>query len=394
MIAGVNGWLAVLAALLVLLPREVRAADDLGGGVRELARKTAAFAGRGEPVSLSWRNLSSLGATEFDQARAAFEGALRDAGGRSSDIAPAVECRITISENQTQILMVEEARKGEERQVWIAAWKRSAPAAAPGGGMFLEKKLVWEQEEQILDVAILPAGVLVLSPTKVTLRAGGSTQSQAVQSSRPWPRDLRGRLRASGGGFKAALPGVVCGGSTDPALTVECHASEEPWTLDAGARGVLLASFAPTRNYFDGRVVLPNGTRKTLPAFFSVAPADENGKAYWIFAATGGRTQILDAAYDPAGTINSWGSDVAGTEARCGGGPQVLATRAGDAHESDSLRAFVLVNHTPQPVTPPLELPGPVTALWSSGGNGAVAVVHDLGTGHYVAYAITVNCGG
>ena len=64
MIAGVNGWLAVFSALLVLLPRDARAADDLGGAVRELARKTVSYAGRGEPVSLTWRNLSSLGAAE------------------------------------------------------------------------------------------------------------------------------------------------------------------------------------------------------------------------------------------------------------------------------------------------------------------------------------------
>ena len=129
MIAGVNGWFAVLSALLVFLPRDARAADDLGGAVRELARKTVAYAGRGEPVSLSWRNVSSLGSADFNQARAAFESALREAGGRASDIAPVAEARFTVSENQTQILIVEEVRKGDERQVWIAGWKRSAAAA-------------------------------------------------------------------------------------------------------------------------------------------------------------------------------------------------------------------------------------------------------------------------
>ena len=393
MIAGVNGWLAVLTALLVLLPRDARAADDLGGAVRELARRTVAYAGRGEPVSLSWRNLSSLGSAEFNQVRAAFESALRESGGRASDIAAVVEARFTVTENQSQILIVVEARKAEERQVWIASWKRGAPAASSGAGMSLEKKLVWEQEEQILDVAFPAAGLLVLSPSRITLRAGGAAQSQPVQSSRPWPRDLRGHLRTSGGGFKAALPGVACTGSTEPSLTVECRQSEEPWTLDAGARGIILANFAPARNYFDGRLVLPAGTRKTLTPFFSAAPIEESGKPYWIFAMASGRTQILDGVFDPVGSIASWGSDLAGTEARCGGGSQVLATRAGDAHEPDSLRAFALVSRTPQPVTAPLELPGPVTALWSSGGNTAIAVVRDLGTGRYAAYAITVNCG-
>jgi hypothetical protein len=107
-----------------------------------------------------------------------------------------------------------------------------------------------------------------------------------------------------------------------------------------------------------------------------------------------GRTQIFDAAFDLVGSVASWGSDLAGTEAHCGGGSQTLATKAGDAGEPDAVRAFALVDRTPVPLSAPLDLPGPVTALWSLGGNTALAVVSDLATGRYQAYAITVNCGG
>jgi hypothetical protein len=201
MIAGVNGWLAVFSALLVLLPRDARAADDLSGAVRELARKTVSNAGRGEPVSITWRNVSSLGTAEFNGVRAAFDSALREAGGRGSEIAPVAELHFTLSENQTQVLIVEEVRKGDERQVWIAGWKRSMAAAPPSvGGVSMEKKLVWEQEEQILDAAVVTDGVLVLSPTRISLSARGTTQSLPIAASRPWPRDLRGHLRVSGGG--------------------------------------------------------------------------------------------------------------------------------------------------------------------------------------------------
>ncbi len=390
---GVNRWLAVFSALLVLLPRGAQAADDLNGAVRELARKTVAYAGRGEPVSLAWRNLSTLTAAEFDQVRAALEVALREVGGRASEIAPVVEGRITVSENQSQVLLVEEARKGDDRQVWIASWKRNAAAAPSAAGMWLEKKLVWQQEEQILDVALSTEGTLVLSPSQLTWNAHGASQSLPIPAARPWPRDLRGHLRVSGGGFKAFLPGVGCAGSTEPSLTLECHASDEPWTLDAGARGIMLANFMPGRNQFDGRIALANGVRKMLPPFFSAAPMDENGKPYWMFALPGGRTQIRDAAFESAGSVAQWGSDLAATEAHCGGGWQVLATRASDARETDAIRAFALSNRMPMPLTPPLELPGPVTALWSAGGNTAIAVVRDLGNRRFAAYSITVNCG-
>src|ERR1022692_4828555 len=144
MIAAVKGWSAVLAALLFFLPRYARSADDPAGAARELARRTAAFAGRGALVAVAWRNVASLDPAAAGQVRAAFESTLEEAGVRVSEIAPAVEVEITLTENQSQYLMVEKSRKGEERQVWIASWKRGTPPAAPAEGVTLEKKLVWE----------------------------------------------------------------------------------------------------------------------------------------------------------------------------------------------------------------------------------------------------------
>ena len=201
MIAAVKRWHAGLCALLFFIPPGAPAAEDLNGAARELAHQTATFAGPGEPVSVEYRNASSLGAAELGQARAAFEAALKEAGLRVSDVAPVAELRLTLSENQSQYLLVEEARKGDERQVWMAAWKRAEPAAAALPGMALDRKLVWEQEEQILDVAFPAAGMLVLSPSKVTLYTQSENGSweprQAVPLApgKPWPRDLRGRLR-------------------------------------------------------------------------------------------------------------------------------------------------------------------------------------------------------
>ena len=121
---------------------------------------------------------------------------------------------------------------------------------------------------------------------------------------------------------------------------MECHPSDEPWTLDEGPRGVLLANFAAGRNYFDGRVFAANGIRKTLAPFFSVASTEENGRTYWLLAMLDGRTQILDAALEPVGNIASWGSDLAATETHCGGGSQILATKPGETREPDAVRAF------------------------------------------------------
>ena len=400
MIAAVEKWHAVLCALLFFIPSGAHAADDVNGAAHDLARQTAAFAGPGEPVSVEYRNVSSLGPAGIGQARGAFEAARKEAGLRVSDVAPVAELRLTLSENQSQYLLVEEARKGDERQVWMAAWKRAAPAAAASPGMALDRKLVWEQEEQILDVAFPAAGMLVLSPSKVTLytpRENGPWEPrQAVPLSpgKPWPRDVRGRLRVTGASFQAFLPGVECGGAVEPSLSIECRAADQPWVLESGSHATLLANFAATRNYFDGRVATAAGLRKTIAApFYSAASAAEQGRPLWLLAMLDGRTQIFDAWLETVGAIASWGSDIAGTEASCGGGSQVLATRPGDAGESDAIQAFAIVNRAALPLTAPVEFAGPVTALWTSSATAALAVERDPLTGRYAAYVITVVCG-
>jgi hypothetical protein len=397
MIAAVKGWQAVLSALLFFSP-SANAADDASGAARELARKTALSAAKAAPVAVTWRNLSSL-ESAVAQARLAFETALQDAGLRIGDISPVVEARITVSENASQFLLVEEASKGDEHQVWIAAWKRSQPATSIPQGVVLEKKLVWEQAEQILDVAFPPAGMLVLSPSNITLYARNGTQWDAqrtvsLSSPRPWPADLRGRLRLKGSGFQALLPGLQCEGTTEPSLSAECHASDDAWVLESGSRSLLLAGFAATRNYFDGRVMTQTGQRKTIQPFYAAASVETQGRTWWLVTALDGRTQIFDAAFDPAGALGAqWGSDIAGTDAHCAAGIQVLATRAGDRSQPDAVQAFTLVDRTPQPITEAVEFPGPVLALWTSGGSSATVVVRDLRTGKYSAYVLTVVCG-
>jgi hypothetical protein len=405
MIAAVKGWHAAWAALLFCLQPGARAADDLAGAARELGRKTVAFAGRGEPVSVAWRNVSSLGSTVFSQARSAFETAVRDAGGRVTEVAPVAELHLTLSENQTQYLMVEEARRGDDKQVWIASfWKRAETTPSGGGaqGVTLEKKLIFEQAEPILDAVFPEANLLVLAPAGVALytRQNGQwdlRQSVPLTPLKPWPRDLRGHLRLHGTSFQVYLPGMACGGEMEPVLVMDCRPSDEPWVLESGGRAMLLAAMAPARNYFEGRVTIQTGARKTVAPFFSAAAVEDQGQQLWLLAMLDGHTQIFDSGFEPlgaaAGREGPWGSDIAGTEARCGGGSQVLVTKAGDGREGDTLRAYSVSNGVPVPLAAPLDFSGPVTALWPAGAGAVLAVARDTETGRFGAYLITVNCG-
>jgi hypothetical protein len=397
MIAAVNGWYAALSALL-LLASGAKAADDLNGAAAILARKTAAFAGRGEAVAVSYRNVSSLGSAELGQMRTAFEAALRDAGCRPVDSAAVTEARVSISENASHYLLVEEARKGDDRQMWIESWTRAAVALSKPGGIALDRKQVWQQAEPILDIAFPAAGMLVLSPAGMSLyaRANGQwelRQSLSLTPAKPWPRDLRGRIHTKGAAFQTFLPGIACSGNTEPALSMECRAGNAPWLLESGGRGLLLANFAAARNYFDGRIVTQTGVRKMVAPFYSAASVESQGRTLWLMAQMDGQTLIADSAFDPLGSIGSWGSDLVGIDARCGAASQVLATRAGDAAEPDAIQSYSIAGGSATPVTAPTLFPGPVTALWPSGAGAALAVARDLASGEYVAYVVTISCG-
>jgi hypothetical protein len=393
MLGGVTEWRALL---LLLSFSSLQAADDINAAVLSLAKKTAALA-HGEAVSASYRNLSSLPPADWGGLRGAFESALRDAGSRVADNSP-VEARLTVSQTPAQYLIVEEARHGDDRQVWIASWNRATTGApTKPAGISLQVTEIWRQPEQILDVAFFNQGMLVLTPAKLTLYTKANDawivrDSAAISSSKPWPRDLRGHLRTTGSTFQIYLPGLACNGNTAPSLSLDCRASEAPWVLESGNRGILLATLAASRNYFDGRVVTQTGARKTVAPFYSAASVESQGRTLWVMAQTDGRAQIADGALEPLGAIPQWGSDIAGIDAHCGGASQVLATRPGDYTEPDALQSFTVSEHAATPVTAPALLPGPVTALWPSGPAAGLAVAHDNVSGDFIAFLATVAC--
>lgn len=325
---------------------------------------------------MTWRNLSSLNEPAAAQARGAFDSALRESGGRPAESTVA-DAQVTISENESAFLLVEEFKRADERQVWIASWRRGPVDSAGATSASIEKKLVWEQDEPILDVAVLPDSLLILTPSALIRSA--PRQSAPIAWQKPWPRDVRGRLRVKGGVIEARLPGASCGGTMEP-LAIACKASDEPWPLDSGGRALLLATFASNRNYFDGRVVTQSGARKTVPPFYSAASAD----SFWILATADGRASIFDGAMEPAGNAGTWGSDLANSDARCGGAPVALASRPGDG--PDAVQAYALVNRSAVPIGKPVEMPGPVTALWTPG----IAVARNGSS--WQAYAIAVHC--
>ena len=367
--------------ILVLLAPYIT--TDRTGAARELARNVAAAVAH-EPVAVSLKNLSTLGAAETAEIRRVFESELKVTG------LPATEVRLTISENLTQFLLVAEIQRGAERQVLLESWLRT-PAASTASPpdkpsrVTLEKKLLWEQDLPILDVAQADGAMLVLDPTSVLLLRGAERQSAPISPAHPWPRDIRGRLSVSQPGsnlaFTAWLPGTICQGSAQPQLTVVCQDSQDPWLLAPGA----IAVFAPDRNLFQGHIDIEPGGAHELPPFYSAAPAGDG----WIFAAADGRARVYTRSWELSGNIDQWGSDIAGIQTPCG--VRILATRPTSLTEPDAIQSYE-IGGAANPAGPALEFSGPITALWSAG-NSATAVSRDLQTGRYAAYSLAPTCG-
>ncbi len=353
---------------------------DMDSAARDLARTVAAVTHG--PATLTVKNLSSLSAAETAEIRRVFESELK-----FTALQPATEVQLTISENLTQFLLVAEIHRAGDRQVLLESWPRTAPTSTAAQQnksprVTLEKKLLWEQDQPILDAAQTGDATLVLEATRVLIVRGADHQSAPIPATHAWPRDIRGRLLVSDTTFTAYLPGTICRGSTAPQLSLVCQDSQGPWLLAPGA----IALFAPDRNLFQGHIDVEPGGAHDLPPFYSAAPA---GGA-WIFAAADGRAHVYTSSWESAGVIDQWGSDIAAIQTPCGA--RILATRPTTLTEPDAIQTYDLAAAAPDPAGPPLEFPGPITALWSAG-ISATAVSHDLQTGRYAAFSLAPTCG-
>src|SRR6266481_4657207 len=150
--------------LLTILLLTVAAAwgQRFDGPVHGLARKIAAAVKPHAPVTLSFRNMSSMSPAETAMTQAAIEGELRAlglaAGAQGSD---GTDVQVTLSENLRGFVWTAEIRTGDERAIAIEEAPKT-PLASGTASMAIEKKLMLEQERRILDLATSGRGLLVL----------------------------------------------------------------------------------------------------------------------------------------------------------------------------------------------------------------------------------------
>lgn len=401
-------------------------AADWSGAEQQLAHKIVAVTGPGA-VALAIENRSSLGKRDNEIIQNGLRSSLESLGVRFvPDEQAAATVTISLSENLSSYVWVASVRQGAgEAAVVMVELPRpeGSNAARDFVPLTLHKTSLWAQDDPILDLAVLeentaPTHIAVLDPQKVSLyrMLGGKwQQEQALEivHTKPWPRDVRGRLiPARDHLFDAYLPGVICHSSSNLPLTLNCRESDDPWPLVAGtlSGGTLSvfpsaglssgastvvpqmkAFFAPMRNFFTGALTPGIGKFTTVPKFYSAALLPREKYTLWLFSSTDGQVHVVDGVSDQA-TKLSWGSDLISLKTACGAGWQVLASSSGDA-EDDSVRAYEIPDRDAVAVSIPIDFPGPITALWTEArGDTAIAVARNREAGKYEAFRLALSC--
>jgi len=380
-----------------LFPERITAAESYAGAAyagaayagaaRKLADKIMATADLSNGIEFSFQTFVS-GVKDVPGARQAMESELRSRGVKfSKDSQSTVKVRVTLSESFQQFVWTAEIWRGTKYDLAMTTQAR-LPEAPPKGAplqMTIQTKLIFEQSDPILDIKLTGDELLVLGVQRLDLYHRQNdgwepkNSSLSLKNLRPFPRDIRGQLLDSGDAIQARSPGLSCSGKIAPAYSFDCSEDETPWTF--GFSGIAPAL---SQNYF---------VQGNIPAFFSAAPAEDDGKELLAITGIDGRTYLLDKSLNKTGTIDGWGSDIAAIDSGCGTRRQILATLPTDPLERGAVQAFEIVRRKAVAVSPPAELPGPITALWPKPSQkAAIAVSRDIKTGRYAAFYLSISC--
>ncbi len=227
----------------------------------------------------------------------------------------------------------------------------------------LERALIWEQSERILDAASSGGRgeFWVLDTERLTLRdRQGATmrQTRLRRPDSPWPRDGCARLTFSDGEPRVFLPGAPGPSGWPIAVSFEAQ--------PAG------------HNEFSG-----NGGKER---FFTAARASPGAL---ILAGVDGKMRWRDAGGSRE-LDGPWGSEVTALANPCGGGNLLLLMSSRDGQ---SLGMYEPSARALRSLGEGMTLPGMLSALWPAEGDESATAVVRTPAGRYAAYRIFAGCG-
>jgi hypothetical protein len=370
----------------------------------DLAKQIAALTGPGQ-AKLTIRNESSLAAAEVPQIRRLLERDLRGFGVVAGENESATLIRVTLSENLRGGLWVAEVVEGTEtRLTMLPVTLGSAATTRSGASLMLRRTFVIAETDPVLDAQMFSVGtferLVVLEPERILtyvrnaapLAVVGSAapnwvvdQQFAILHTRPYPRDVRGKLVTGQDHlFDAFLPGVLCTGtSTGAQIAVVCADSDDPWpvgtTIPGAPGGGQRAFYNAMRNYYTG--ILAPGFGMEMPPFYQMSDLARPTGTGMLLNTVDGRVMLIEN--NTLKTVNGasdWGGDFAVIRSECGTGVQVLVSGTGAAAMEDSLRAYEIAGRETVAVSAPLPLEGTVMSIHTTkdGTSATVIVRRDM----------------
>jgi hypothetical protein len=373
--------------------------------VYSLAEKIAAALGNAHAFSLDVKDVSSTAPVDLAGIRQTLDDDIAQRGVRSAPPPADAEVQVTISQNLGGFVLVAEIRRGDAEQVAVVPVANTAelpPQPSPQPG--IQRKIVWQQAIPILDFAQVDGDSrraiwYFLEPDRLVAYEfdDGAQVLRAAQpiSRRYTSRDLRGRLEVADAlHVSAFVAGVRCDGSWNPSFSVECRENAgQQWPI-----GTVTWTANPSRNFFAGSVTFSNSLQAKFPAFFSSAsPSPETtglSSSRRLVAGLDGQVQLFAGSAEPVSTFDGWGSDIMSVASGCGSAWQVLATGAGDWTQKDQIQLYEIRDRKAIAIGQPMELPGPILALWPVGdGKSARVISRSLESGSYEASIVSISCG-
>jgi hypothetical protein len=374
--------MAALMLTVLLAPAFAQSSSRFQDLALELAARIAGALTASEEVTLTVAGSDNDPAGRGQLKEALFQ-ALKARGLRLVEQGNATSVAVACDENLRERACLAEIRRGTAREVVAVSRAHGVRAAVDRPApLSLEVRPLFSQRAPILDVAPVGDRLFVLDPASVTLYRRSDAgwqrmQSRPIASSRPWPRDVRGRLRVDGAALEALLPGVACHAGVDLA-NMACVDERQPWPLGIDNSGV-----DASRNHF----TTPEGF-----AFFGAATLGDDAGARWLVADQFGALSLLDAARRNAAPAGA-GDDVVAVSAPCAPATHVLVSSPSATGRPDTLRLFRVVQRRLIPAALPLELSGAVTALWAApGATVATVVTRDMSAERYEAFQIAIAC--
>jgi len=251
-------------------------ANSLEDAARLLADRVASIPNLHGPLRLEFTEGGGLAASP---GKAWLESFQKELETRHFDLtadSSAPVLRIAVTATPTQLILVVSARSVDRDEVRFVSLPRALvrPANLPVAALLIERQLVFESTELILDASSLwngpEGGIELLAYRKGELTALQLDAAGAVQQSIPLTaaalhpsRDPHGELNARGNEVDVLLPGRVCTFVWAAGSEVKCHSAKPVWRGTA----LLTPSCDP-----GGWKIVSDGRDWTAPETLQVVP--------------------------------------------------------------------------------------------------------------------------